>query len=219
MDEQAGLRRSLVHDKIGDAAGTITKHVGHVIDGGYFDNNGTVSSQEVAAATMNPLGIAKFENACAPGFRKSIFLEILNDTSMTDLDSDRDNLDNDSSLASRVRELSILAPEVPFHPLIVAVNGLESSRAARAVHSSKTLARYSRSLCGSHYFMIPLCRGIVPSPALGWMLSEDSRAAMDRMLVGGIETSLYEKRADRLNFYDCYNLVQSNLVEIFGLLR
>jgi hypothetical protein len=197
----------------------VAKTVGHVIDGGYFDNNGTVTSQEVAIAAMKSLNLTKLEESCPQGYRKVIFLEILNDTSMTELDSDRDNLDNDVSLASRVQQLSALPSEIPFHPLVVALNGLESARAARAVHSSKLLARYARSLCGGHYFVMPLCRDISPQPALGWMLSEDSRAAMDKILLGGVDTKPYLADQNRRGFFDCYNLIQSNLSKIADLLR
>jgi hypothetical protein len=206
-----------VHEK--SEPGLTARQVGHVIDGGYFDNNGTVTSQEIAIATMKSLRFARLGDSCPQGSRRAIFLEILNDTTMTELDSDRDNLDNDVSLASRVRELSGLSHEIPFHPLVVAVNGLETSRAARAVHSSKVLARYARSLCDGYYFVMPLCRGIMPQPALGWMLSEESRAAMDKMLVGGVDAKLYSTTQNKRDFFDCYNLVQNNLVKISNLLR
>jgi hypothetical protein len=195
------------------------QQVGHVIDGGYFDNNGTITSQEVAIGALKSLEVQQVASSCPRVSRELIFIEILNDTTLSELDSDRDNLDNDVSLSSQVQELTRLAPEIPFHPLVVALNGLESSRAARAVHSSKALAKYARSLCGGRYFVMPLCKGIIPQPALGWMLSDESRTAMDRLLIGGIDTRRYANTPSARDFFACYNLIQSNLAEITELLR
>jgi hypothetical protein len=193
--------------------------VGHVIDGGYFDNNGTVTSQEVAIASLQAVRAGQTNQACenSPG-RRSVFIEILNDTSLTELDSERDDMKNDYTLADYIRELESLDQTPLFDQLLVAVRGLESSRAARAVYSSKSLARFARSACGGHYFVIPLCRGIVPQPALGWMLSEESRSAIDHTLIGGINSDGGKQSALRADFVDCYLHVQRTIGQIVDLL-
>src|SRR5262249_39697483 len=120
--------------------------VGHVIDGGYFDNNGTVTSQEVAIATFQKLrmkqtsGSGSCDNSSG---RRPIFIEILNDTSLTGLDSERSDMKNDNTLADYIRQLGELNQTPLFDQLLVALRGLESSRAARAVYSSKSLARFA----------------------------------------------------------------------------
>lgn len=147
-----------------------------------------------------------------------IFIEILNDTTMSELDADRGDLSNDVGLADRIRDLADQNMDTPFQQLSTVIRGLESSRGARAVHASKALARFARGICNGHYIQLPLCTGILPQPALGWMLSEESRAAMDQLLVGGIEYQRYKGTKHARDFYDCYAHIQRKLSGIEQLL-
>jgi hypothetical protein len=194
--------------------------MGHVIDGGYFDNNGTATSHEVASAALAKLGISQNGKACADSKkrRQAIFIEILNDTTMTELDSDRDNLSNDVSLSDRIQELASLNMNAPFRQLLTVARGLESSRAARAVHASKSLGRFARETCDGSYFVIPLCKGLLPQPALGWMLSLESRKAMDQLLLGGIDYRKYDQSKSSQDFYACYAHIQLTLATIVQML-
>jgi hypothetical protein len=194
--------------------------MGHVIDGGYFDNNGTVTAHEAASFTIDKLGINRGHGECisAQDRRSVIFIEILNDTTMSELDADRGDLSNEVGLADRIRELASQNMDAPFQQLSTVIRGLESSRGARAIHASKTLARFARSICNGHYIELPLCTGILPQPALGWMLSEESRAAMDQLLVGGIDYQRYKGTKHSRDFYDCYAHIQRKLSGIERLL-
>jgi hypothetical protein len=194
--------------------------VGHVIDGGYFDNNGTITSQEIASSTLSQLKIGYKSSGCTKEThrRNSIFIEILNDTELSELDNDRKGINNEVNLADRLKQVSSQRTYAPLHQLLTAFRGLESSREARAVYSSKQLAKFADAFCDGYYFEIPLCTGLLPRPALGWTLSAESRKAMDELLVGGIDSARYVRSSSRRDFYDCYANIQRKIEQIVDLL-
>jgi hypothetical protein len=199
------------------------RRMGHVIDGGYFDNNGTLTSNEVAVSVLENLQITRsLGDSCdGPSSRRVLFLELLNDTSMSDEDAGRvdDSWFNDEE---RNRE-GYLAKDVniPARQLVTAFLGLEATRSARAVHASKTLAKFAENAtCNKKYIQIRLCADILPDPPLGWTLSAESRSSIDAMITGhGNRIDLYQrsKKASRLT--ECYTDLQDKLGQVISFLR
>lgn len=190
------------------------KRVGHVIDGGYFDNNGTLSSHEIAATVLG--GSQSSGAGCTQSnLPPAIFIEILNDTSLTELDSGRKKTSGQTNLENNLSYLESVSMNTPLRQLLTAVRGLESSRGARAVHASKDLAKYAEN-CGASYFELRICPGVLPPPALGWMLSSDSRKAMDQLLIGGLDMAKYLQQKSQRSFFACYTDLQSSMSSIIS---
>ena len=191
--------------------------VGHVIDGGYFDNNGTLTSLEAAAVALSSLKTVGTPPSCQrrSSNRRAIYIEILNDTGMKEYDAIRSQ-ELPTNFLDNVDFLQSFDVNLPARQLLTAIKGLESTSSARAVHASKSLAKIaSLERCDS-FFQLRLCPGIIPPPALGWMLSRESQGAMDELILGGVRT---EKYAGQKEFRDCYVQLQRDLQTLINMLR
>jgi hypothetical protein len=199
-----------------------TMRVGHVIDGGYFDNNGTLTSHEIAAAVLPLVGNVGSPPACSGGnFRRVVFLEILNDNSMPEHDMLRSSEDFKSlSIESDAVALGRFDANLPARQLATAIQGLEATRSARAVHASKWLAKFSETdTCSKRFVQLNLCPGMIPNPPLGWTLSRESRDAIDSLILGhGSRIDRYRSsKSSRVR--DCYEGLQSQLNQLIQFLQ
>jgi hypothetical protein len=201
----------------------VTRSAGHVIDGGYFDNNGTLTSYEVAKSVLPSVsGGSLSEGSCnnRSRARKVVFIEILNDTTLSDYDIVRRSGEVPANLNEDQQSFKSFDVNLPARPLITAIQGLEKTSSARAVHASKSLNRFARTeTCDTEFVQFRLCPGILPAPALGWTLSRESRNAIDELLLGaGKLTAKYYGRQDMSRFIDCYGQIQDDLGFLVRLL-
>jgi Patatin-like phospholipase len=208
--------------------------VGHVIDGGYFDNNGTLTSNEVSRVALKKLNALWYsgEKCDGPRARPVVFLEILNDTSLSDHDSIRSTMgdetleEEDIRLSTDIendpRTYQGLDMNLPARQLLTAIQGLDASRSARAVHASKTLAKFAaRETCNKKFVQIRLCPGMIPDPPLGWTLSRESRNSMDALIIGHTDSQReqYKQSRNYSRVLSCYAAIQNSLDKLIKFLK
>ena len=145
--------------------------VGHVIDGGYFDNNGSVTTHEAASTVLSHLGALRADSNACPSNRRVIFVEILNDTSIPHEDAIRSNAEYFTVINTDPRAISRLNTNLPARQLLTAIQGLETTRSAHAVYASKFLAKFAATeTCHMKFVQFQVCPGLIPDPPLGWRL-------------------------------------------------
>lgn len=197
---------------------------GHIIDGGFFENNGATTLQEVVDATMTYLKSKRPLDQWRP-----LIIEIVNDVEAQGADLDR-----------RKNELFPKRPDEPLEPmsrpyeetefanqLFSAVTGLYATRTARGILASKMLSDLAVRKNGydGEFVQFRLCPHMRPSPPLGWLLTAQSRKAMDQLILG-VGRSVYQEHyvsyldAKALSeFKNCFDDVQQNFVKIKDFLN
>lgn len=193
---------------------------GHIIDGGFFENNGATTLQEVVEATMSYLRLKhKLEDW------RPLVIEIVNDVEAQEADLTRSKHelfptppDEPLELASKPYEQTEIADQ-----LFSAVTGLYATRTARGILASKMLSVAVKKIDGE-FVQFRLCPHMRPSPPLGWLLTEQSRRAMDQLILGLGRSEYQERYADYLDgndlaeFKNCFDDVQQALVSVQNLL-
>jgi hypothetical protein len=193
------------------------KHNGHIIDGGFFENNGAMTLQEVVVATLSYL-----ESHYRVYEWKPLVIEIVNDADEleTDLARSRNSLfskplDRPLEMAAQPYEADELANQ-----LFSSVTGLYATRTARGILASKMLSDFAVTRSHGEFAQFRLCPHMRPSPPLGWLLTAGSRKAMDQLILG-IGRSAYQRQyAGYLNgpqmseYKNCFDDVQQSLVAV-----
>lgn len=155
------------------------RRMGHVLDGGYFENFGAVTLAEAAVAIDELLG--------DPSRFPPIFVQISSDPSLPDPQAPAE--------PACAREGPPLARE-PFpgsfwaalNELLAPFKGVLATREARGVHAVAELAQ--RAACAPRpasaprpvFVHLAMCGLEEREPALGWTLDRRSREAIDRLL-------------------------------------
>ncbi len=192
---------------------------GHIIDGGFFENSGTSTLKEAIEAFLN-------HPESRPGVSwRPLVIEILNDVDMSpeDLSRTRPSLfqtHSDAPLMLREKSLQ----DTFANQLVSAAEGLYATRSARGILASKELADYVRKQ-GGEFLQFRLCPYMAPSPPLGWLLTADSRAAMDDLLLGHTRTNFQKKyetaaanRGGTTEYLRCFNEIQMQLSSALRML-
>ena len=184
---------------------------GHVLDGGYFENNGTETTKDLALRVFD---IAQFGDRASdmPGFWiKPIFIEIVNNADASEeelarrFDVTGSCLDQETSASFNEKldpyacykfgkpcsesKLQDLNPV--FNELRAPLDGIFSTRGARGTQSAKNLVeqacrtqKSSSNVASPVFAQFRICRkSPTEKPGLGWRLSADSRQLMKYHLV------------------------------------
>ncbi len=189
-------------------AGRITSrngcNQGHVVDGGYFENYGARTANDlISAIRLHP----HFAN------HQLIVIEIVNDTKLSAEDlkrvdewTDPPNLHNPNSLLNRGISNELVAP----------LTALMGARESRGVTEAKLISKKSASSGNEakttvSFFQLPLCsvasgKAASQDPPLGWVLSEESKQRMDQLVEQTVGAS------------DCENILTQSLQKIESLL-
>lgn len=163
-------------------------HRGHIIDGGYFENNGAVTTLDLARRALCGSSLDCEKRSPQARGLAPIFIDIVNDT---------DAIEEDEPEERGPELVDVTKPFFPLgrdrvvpilNQLAAPIQGLDRTRSARGVHASRELAAFARSI-GARYVRVRLCPGMKPSPQLGWLLSDGSRAAMDALILGHTDAS------------------------------
>jgi hypothetical protein len=148
-------------------AGTLMRDdeaVGHIVDGGYFENFGAVTAQEMLAAVVATL------NAEGKMVRP-VLIQISNDPALgqDDLDVDRLNPPLDRDAAGWANET--LSP----------LRALLNTRDARGVLAYKQFMRAVSDTSRRAHFRLCSVEGYA-DPALGWVLAPGSKKRMQELI-------------------------------------
>jgi hypothetical protein len=158
--------------------------LGHIIDGGFFENSGAATLQETIEEALKHLRALKMNNGQE---WKPLVIEILNDAEMGEADLERTTNSLFPERPGTPLEMrSSDNPDFEFaNQLISAVEGLYATRTARGVLATKMLSQYAlATTTGGTFVQFRLCPNMNPSPPLGWLLTPASRKAMDDLIVG-----------------------------------
>ncbi|WGD48566.1 hypothetical protein QA641_23200 [Bradyrhizobium sp. CB1650] len=195
---------------------------GHIIDGGFFENNGAVTLQEVVVATLSHL------KSKHPDYQwKPLVIEIVNDADEQEVDLARSR----NTLFPRPRDEPIQMTSQPYeetefaNQLFSAVTGLYATRTARGILASKMLSEFAVIRSEGEFAQFRLCPHMRPPPPLGWLLTAGSRKAMDQLILG-IGRSAYRRQyAGYLDsramseYRNCFDDVQQSLVAVQSYLQ
>jgi hypothetical protein len=148
-------------------AGTLVRHdetVGHIVDGGYFENFGAVTAQEMLTAVVAALN--------AEGKKvRPVLIQISNDPKLGTDDLDVDRLDPPLD-----RDASGWANET-LSPLRALLN----TRDARGVLAYKQFMRAVSDTGRRAHFRLCRVEGYA-DPALGWVLAPGSKKRMQELI-------------------------------------
>jgi hypothetical protein len=148
-------------------AGTLVRHdetVGHIVDGGYFENFGAVTAQEMLTAVVAALN--------AEGKKvRPVLIQISNDPKLGTDDIDVDRLDPPLD-----RDASGWANET-LSPLRALLN----TRDARGVLAYKQFMRAVSDTGRRAHFRLCRVEGYA-DPALGWVLAPGSKKRMQELI-------------------------------------
>jgi hypothetical protein len=195
---------------------------GSVIDGGFFENYGATTLQEVVDATLKHLRIEKPLVNWRP-----LVIEITNDADIPDAD-----------LLRRKNEMFQPPVNVPLmikpgseqdteiaNQLLSTALGLYATRTARGILASKMLSDLVVGKSFGEFVQFRLCPHMRPSPPLGWLLTTQSRNSMDQLILGHGRAE-YEQRyasvltgAALLEYKSCFDDVQQGLSAVRQLLE
>jgi Patatin-like phospholipase len=178
---------------------------GSIIDGGFFENNGATTLQEVVSATLKHLNVREPLVDWRP-----LVIEITNDVEIDQAD-----------LSRHTNEIFKLPVDVPLpiainpeqgieiaNQLLSTAKGLYATRGARGIFASKVLSDFIVEEKHGELVQFRLCPHMRPSPPLGWLLTAESRNAMDQLILG-------HGRAEYQRRY-AYNLTGGDLAEYKG---
>lgn len=166
---------------------TDKEEMGHVLDGGYFENYGAVTNAEIARAAVK-----RFEKAGKPV--RPIVIQITSDPKQRARDvpdTRKDFLDFDRPDREKVTFF--------MNELAGPGRGLLHTRSARGVLANKTVKDVIDSLINEpHRFPtvvkpvfahFRLCGNGKTEPPLGWAIAKESQVLMDELLMGGCDES------------------------------
>jgi hypothetical protein len=148
-------------------AGTLEhgeKAVGHVVDGGYFENFGATTAREMLAAVMAALK-AKGKKV------RPVLIQISNDPKLG-----KDDLDVERVASPHFRKSKKWASE-----LLSPLRALLNTRDARGVLAYKQFLRATNDSNRRAHFRLCSIEGQV-DPALGWLLAPRSTKFMQKMI-------------------------------------
>lgn len=155
---------------------------GHVIDGGYFENNGALTIEEFVDATMEALKAKMPEDAVLP---TPVVIEILNDPAFPAQSLATWNelpkafgIEIEGSVAKSDASTPALLAQ-----LAGALQGIYQTSGARGTLASKSLASKIRKHPGV-FVQFRLCPGMKVPPPLGWLLTPQTQSEMDVLLLG-----------------------------------
>jgi len=193
------------------------KHSGHIIDGGFFENNGATTLQEIMVATLSYLAHNYQSYQWKP-----LVIEIVNDAE-----------EQEADLARSKNELFPKPPDEPLgltskpyeemefaNQLFSAVTGLYATRTARGILASKMLSDAAVTKSHGEFAQFRLCPHMRPSPPLGWLLTADSRRAMDQLILGIGRSGYQRQYAGYLDgramseYRNCFDDVQQSLIAV-----
>lgn len=169
------------------------KEMGHVLDGGYFENYGAITNAEIARAAVK-----RFEKAGKA--IRPIVIQISSDPALFDRDlpvSHKNFLNFDSDGQEKV---SLFLNEIAGP-----VRGLLHTRSARGVLANKTVADIVDSLRKeTHRFPtviepvfvhFRICADKDADPPLGWSMAQNTRNLLDELVNSGCDN----KKIDNAN--------------------
>jgi hypothetical protein len=190
------------------------QNLGHILDGGYFENYGARTMRDLR------LGLRRIDPRWDLS-RQAILVEIVNDTDLTDDDADR-------SEAAKAGEHAEIPNSVKsdkssqresygtaygfLNEVIAPIQGLIGTWGSRGVLEAK-LSAIDRELPLSlapaereeaarapapRAFQLRLCPGLSASPPLGWVLGTQSSAAMDGLIDGRTDIFARDLEPDKL---------------------
>jgi hypothetical protein len=192
---------------------------GHVIDGGFFENNGATTLQEVMEATLGYLRLKRPFEQWRP-----LVIEIVNDVEAQEADLARNKneifpkpLDQPLELSSKPYEETEIANQ-----LFSSVTGLYATRTARGILASKMLADTAvrKNNNDGEFVQFRLCPHMRPSPPLGWLLTGQSRRSMDQLILGLGRSDYQQLYAGYLDgnalaqFKNCFDDVQQSFISV-----
>jgi hypothetical protein len=191
---------------------------GHIIDGGFFENNGAITVREVIDASLKNKSLTNW---------KPLVIEIINDVSIGEEDLARPAhtlFPQNDNVPLALRSQTIAS--TPFaNELVSAASGLYATRTAHGILASKMLADFAESKNGK-YVQFRLCPHMNPSPPLGWLLTAQSRQAMDELLLGQNRGDFQARYANVLSvgtdlgrYLKCFGEIQQRLSKVIQLLR
>lgn len=189
--------------------------LGHIIDGGYFENNGAATLQELVLETMRDWPA----DSKPP---KPVVIEILNDPEYVEQDYAVWN-EVQEALGITVEDTSPDADKYAptlLAQMVGAAQGLYNTSGGRGVMASKSLIKTIHDLPGGIFVQFRLCPDMSPSPPLGWLLTERSQGAMDEILLGiGQRRSTSRESGSTVAYLNCFNANQRSLAQVLALLN
>ena len=195
---------------------------GHIIDGGFFENNGATTLQEVVDSTI------KFLNEREKLAQwKPLVIEIVNDVGIQEMDLARRRNEIFERPMDRPLPVSVNPGEQAqiANQLLSTALGLYATRTARGILASKMLADFVVQKSGGAFVQFRLCPHMRPSPPLGWLLTEQSRTAMDQLILGHGRADYESRYADVLSspelsvYKACFDDVQQGIATVRKLLN
>lgn len=190
---------------------------GHIVDGGYFENNGAATLEELIAPTMKMVNDRWPDSARRP---KPVVIEILNNP---------DYVEQDYAIWNEVRkafgiEVGNTTPPIDdqtptmLSQVFGALQGLYNTSGGREVMASKSLIRTIRKQDGI-FIQFRLCPNMTPSPPLGWLLTSQSQKTMDEILLGlGDREPGASGGSNAAGYLYCFNANQRSLAKVLSLL-
>jgi hypothetical protein len=182
------------------------KFLGHVLDGGYFENYGARSLRDLRAK-LTRLFPDWDRN------RKIILIEIVNDTDLSDEDANRGESKKFVAIPEDDSEIHGLMNHGLLNEAVAPIQGLFGTRGARGVLEAKLGTRYreenlpikmtdpkqtatpeqakaetaSAPNAQAMIVQLRLCPDLSSTPPLGWVLGQNSSDAMDNLINGKAE--------------------------------
>lgn len=149
-----------------------TRRSGHVLDGGYFENFGAVTSLELARAAL-PL-LARDGPSIRPIFIQISSNPMLRADALDRAESDAGAAATPMNCCDRTGRFA--------NQLVAPIDGLLNTRNARGILAAKELSRFAE-INGATFVHLRLCPTRDPrNAALGWVLSSQSQRDIDAQL-------------------------------------
>jgi hypothetical protein len=197
---------------------------GHIIDGGFFENNGAVTLLEMAKAILQKLNEKSNDKSQE---WKPLVIEIINDVEMGEDDlARRTNSPFEGRSNAPLAMRSTATAQSNFaNQLVSAAEGLYATRTARGILAAKNLADFTHENRGQ-FVQFRLCSHMKPAPPLGWLLTSESRKAMDHLILGHSRTEFLIKYANSTGansnvgkYLKCFAEIQQRLAFVQRILR
>lgn len=200
-----------------DAADGGDTTLGHIIDGGYFENNGAATLEELVTETMRIIDARWPKDLKRP---KPVVIEILNNPDYAEQDYAVWNEIQDDfgiQVANTTPPGNKGAPTL-LSQVVGALQGLYNTSGGREVMASKSLIKTMRNPRGL-FIQFRLCPNMAPSPPLGWLLTPQSQQAMDDLLLGvGDRRPNASSGRSTATYLNCFNANQRSLARLLSLL-
>lgn len=192
--------------------------LGHIIDGGYFENNGAATLEELVTETMRII-----DNRWPEGKRRPtpVVIEILNNPNYAEQDYAVWNEIQDDF---GIQVANTTPPGDKGVPTLLsqvagALLGLYNTSGGREVMASKSLIKTMHNPKGL-FIQFRLCPNMAPSPPLGWLLTPQSQQAMDDLLLGvGDRRPSASSGRSTATYLNCFNANQRSLARVLSLLN